>query len=256
MKTKNNIQKIILLNLLVFSILLLPSPALLAQVMQSTTYQIGSDSLNFSGDDSSSSTNYSIGDTLGEIGTGSLSSTNYALEAGFWGTAESTYITISSPSDLTLSSVMARGVSTQGTVAWTVTTNNSAGYSMTLKSSTNPTLKSISDSFADYTPANSNPDYYFNVAQNSANFAFSPEGTDTYSRFKDNGAECNAGSSETSERCWDGITTSDKTIASRSNSNHPSGIITTVRLRAAIGANYTISTGNYSANLIATVTTL
>jgi len=255
-KEKYKIKKIILLYLFISGILLLPFYSLLAQVMQGTTYKISSDSLNFGGDDVSTSTNYSLGDTLGELATGSSTSTNYALNAGFWSTAESTYITISSPSNLALSSIISRGISTEGTISWTVTTNNGAGYTMTVESSTNPALKSSTDYFANYSPTTSNPDYNFSVPATSSAFGFSPEGTDTHSRFKDNGTACNTGSSETSERCWDGFGSSAKTIATRSSTNNPSGTVVSLRLKAAVGTNYTISSGNYSASITATVTTL
>ena len=53
-----------------------------AQVMQSTNYQIQSDSINFGGG-FSSSTNYALESTAGELATGESSSTNYSLKAGY-----------------------------------------------------------------------------------------------------------------------------------------------------------------------------
>jgi hypothetical protein len=51
--------------------------------MDSTNYQINWDSVNSGGDDSSSSTNYRMRDTVGEQGTGFSSSTLYRLSAGY-----------------------------------------------------------------------------------------------------------------------------------------------------------------------------
>jgi len=65
--------------IVLFSLFL--APVVLA--MSSANYQINWDSLNIGGEDTSSSTNYSIRDTLGEISTGSSSSTNYGIRAGY-----------------------------------------------------------------------------------------------------------------------------------------------------------------------------
>ena len=62
-------------------LLVLFSPAVLA--MSSTNYEIDWDSMNIGGEDTSSSTNYQIRDTLGEIGTGVSSSLNYEARAGY-----------------------------------------------------------------------------------------------------------------------------------------------------------------------------
>lgn len=51
--------------------------------MNSSNYQIDWDSLNSGGDDTSSSANYSIQDTLGQITSGESSSTNYQSFAGY-----------------------------------------------------------------------------------------------------------------------------------------------------------------------------
>ncbi len=61
--------------------LVLFSPVVLA--MSSTNYEIDWDSMNIGGEDTSSSTNYQIRDTLGEIGTGVSSSASYEVRAGY-----------------------------------------------------------------------------------------------------------------------------------------------------------------------------
>jgi hypothetical protein len=54
----------------------------MAQVMQSSSYQIERDSLNFGGG-LGSSASYVLEDTFGEIGTGRFTSTSYILKAGY-----------------------------------------------------------------------------------------------------------------------------------------------------------------------------
>lgn len=51
--------------------------------MTSTNFEIGFDSINSGGLDTSSSTNYSVYDTVGEQATGYTTSTNYTLHAGY-----------------------------------------------------------------------------------------------------------------------------------------------------------------------------
>lgn len=230
---------------------------LFAQVMGSSTYKIMSDSVNIAGDDSSS-TNYIINDTLGEVGTGESNSTNYYMHAGYWQMQES-YIAISSPppSDLTLSSIGGiTGEGSEGTVSWVITTDNFAGYTMDIKTTTTPALTSASDSFDDYTPSGANPDYTFAIASSTSAFGFSPEGTDTNSRFLDNGSACNISSGEVSAKCWDGLSTSVKTIAGKTSSNHPAGSTVSVRFRAESGSAHIQTSGNYSATIIVTALVL
>ena len=232
------------------------SNILSAQVMQSGTYKMMSDSINAGGEDVSSSSNYMLGDTLGEIGTGDSNSANYFLHAGFWQMQQS-YIAISSPSDLYLTSIGGiDGEASEGTISWQVTTDNFAGYSMSIKSTTTPALTSLEDSFADYTPSGADPDYTFSIASTTSAFGFSPEGVDTSTRFLDNGLICNTGSGEVSAKCWDGLSTSPKTIFQRTTSNHPGGSATVVRFHAESGSGHIQISGDYAAPIIVTAITL
>ncbi|MBI4136361.1 MAG: hypothetical protein HY481_02340 [Candidatus Vogelbacteria bacterium] len=224
-----------------------------AAVASSTNYQIESDSLNFGGL-LSTSPNYRLEDTLGEIATGNSSGTTYKIKAGYRAMLGSS-ISISAPSNLTLSSIVsAPSGRSEGSVAWTVITDNEAGYTLAIKAATTPALKSNdgSDSFANYSPGSSVPDYTWSVAANASEFGFSPEGTDVASSYLDNGSTCGTGSSETANRCWDGFLTNNKTIASRASNNTPNGTVTTVQLRADITADRSQTVGNYSATLTAT----
>jgi hypothetical protein len=234
---------------------MIPLYSLLAQVMQSTNYQVLSDSMNVGGV-SSSSTNYIINDTAGETGTGNSNSTNYFMHAGFWQMQES-YIAITSPSDLNLSDIDGLlGGASEGVLSWQVTTDNLAGYTMNIKTATTPAMKSALDSFADYTPSGGDPDYNFSIVSSASAFGFSPEGTDTNTRFKDNGSACNIGSGETSAKCWDGFSTSPQTIAGKTSSNHPLGSAVNVRVRTESGSTHIQISGSYSASITVTALVL
>lgn len=230
-----------------------PTPAL-SQVMESSTYRIRADSVNFGGALSESSS-YALEDTLGEIATGESESTTYKLKAGYQQMVVAA-IAITSPSDVTMTSIENSGGTSNASVSWTVTTDNAAGYTLAVSASTDPALSSGSNSFADYTPLGADPDFSFSVAASAAEFGYSPEGDDIASRFQDNGSSCNAGLGDTADACWDGFSTANTTIASRTSDNHGSdGTATTVKLRAEIGSSASFSAGTYSATITATAVT-
>lgn len=249
-------SKYTVISTLLFVSFIIFSNTIFADSMQSSTYKIQSDSLNFGGVSSSSGT-YKLNDSLGEAATGDSNSSTYYMHAGYWQMGES-YISVSAPSDLAMTSMSGiSGGSSEGTVSWTVLTDNTAGYSVNISSSTTPALKSSTDSLDDYVPAGSAPDYNFTNGASSSSFGFSPEGLDVNSRFKDNGSStCNTGSSETTGKCWDGLSTTPKEIVNRTTSNIPSGTVTTVRFRAETGANHVQTSGAYSATITVTAMTL
>ncbi len=245
----------VLFSLILF--LMLPFYLVLAEAMHSNTYKITSDSINAGGADSSSSI-YKLGDTAGEVGTGNSNSNTYYMHAGFWQMQES-YIAVTIPSDLVLAPMGGiNGEASEGTLVWQINTDNSAGYSMNIKTDSTPALTSGSNSFADYVPASSpDPDYNFSIDPSTSAFGFSPEGTDTSARFlNNNSSTCNTGTEETQSKCWDGLSLSPKIIAQKTVRTDPSGDAVTVRFRAESGANHIQPAGNYSAPIVVTAITL
>lgn len=247
-------NRIIMLGLFLISSLFFHN-VILADFMQSSTYKIQSDSLNVGGLESVSST-YKLNDTLGEVGTGDSNSSTYNMHAGYWQMQES-FISISSPSDLILASMSGlSGGSSEGTMSWLVTTDNAAGYTMSIESTTTPALKSAVDSLDDYVPVGANPDYNFINAANTSRFGFSSEGSQASARFKDDGASCNTGALETVGKCWDGLSTTPKVMAGSTTSNMPSGSTATVRLRAESGVDHIQTSGQYEVTIVVTASTL
>jgi len=236
-------------------VLILPA-IVVGQVRESTNYKIERDSLNVGGG-LGESTNYKIQDTAGEVGTGISNSSNYQVRAGYQQSLEPSYISISSPSDINMNSIngLIGGYSTSS-AQWTVTTNNNSGYSLSIKSSTNPSLKSSLDSFDDYTKNTSNPDYDFSISSDKAEFGFSPSGSHILTKFKDNGSVCNVNDVDTAFKCWDGLTTSDSNVAQSNSSNDPSGTITTIYFRAESGSDRILTAGDYSATITMTALAL
>ncbi|HEY4514720.1 MAG TPA: hypothetical protein VJJ22_01010 [Candidatus Paceibacterota bacterium] len=242
---------VLLISSIIISTVLLDSRLALALVATSTNYSLTRDSINFVGERSTSA-NFSLEDTGGEVATGLGTSTNYLLNAGYQ--QNDGYIAISAPADVTLLPNIdgAVGGTAIGSAIWTVTTDNSTGYSLSIHAGANPALQSSGSSFANYTPAGASPDYTWSISASASEFGFSPEGTAITSVYMDNGSACSIGASDTSSACWDSITTNNKTIASEDTDNHPNGTGTTVRFQAQAGSTANQAAGTYSALITAT----
>ena len=174
------------------------------QVMQSSNYRIESDSMNFGGVRSTSGS-YIVEDTFGEVSSGVSSSTNYVMSAGYQ-QMQLVGLTVVPPGSVVMSPAIGgvSGGTANGSTTFTVTTDDPAGYSVTIMASTSPALTSGIYSFADYLPGGANPDFAFGNAATSSSFGFSPKGSDTPQRFKDDGSSaCGSGSSQTVDACWD-----------------------------------------------------
>lgn len=228
-----------------------------AQVMQSSSYRIESDSMNMGGARSSSGS-YSLEDTVGEVGTGESSSSSYNLGAGYQQTLVD-YLSLSAAADVTLSPSLGglTGGTSNGSTAVTVITDNAAGYQLLISASSTPAMQSPEgNEIPDYLPSGADPDYDFTFAAGQEFFGYSPEGTDISARFKDNGTSCNTGSGDTSLKCWDGLSITPEEFARRTNGNHPLGTETTVRFRVGLGAYAAVIEGTYGATTTITALSL
>ncbi len=246
-----------LLWLVIGSLLLSGTPLAFAYVASSSNYQIQMDSVN-TGGMLSTSTSYTVEDTLGESGVGTSSSASYQVKAGYQQMQE-TYLAVSLSGNVSLTPNIPSvgGGVANGTASWTVITDNPAGYTMSIRASTSPALASGANSFANYTPAGAVPDLVFNTPAASARFGFTPEGTDIVQRFKDDGLACDImGGGDTALACWDVLSVAPQTIATRLLSNHPAGTVTSVRFRAASDAANVQPAGSYAATTTVTVLAL
>jgi len=232
------------------------SPAM-AYVMSSTNYRIERDSIDMGGG-LSDSASYSSESTIGGIGSGTGTSTSYNLYAGYQQMDETT-ISLTVPGATAMSPAISPtdGGAATASASINVSTNNSAGYTLQVKASTSPALKSGANSFADYVLAGAAPDYAFALPSASASeFAYTPEGADIVARYKDNGSSCNqALGSSTADTCWDPFSTSYATIAQSAAGNLPSGTATNVKFRAEAGASANQAAGTYTATIIFTAFT-
>ncbi len=221
--------------------------------MNSTSYKVQSDSVNFAGN-LSNSTNYRIEDTAGEIATGLSGSTNYNIAAGYQ-QMHNVYISIATVSDVVMSPSIGgvTGGTSNGSTVVTVTTDSPSGYDLFIKASSSPALIFGANSFADYTPSGVNPDFTFSILSSDSEFAFSPEGTHIVQKYKDDGASnCNTGSTDTVNACWDALSTTNKTISTSTSPNQPSGTATTLKFRAQSGSLHLQPAGEYTATTTVT----
>lgn len=100
--------------------------------MSSEHYVNWMDSFNTGGTETSTSTNYNLQDTLGEIGTGQLSSTNYAGLIGFRQVEAEPKFTFSiSSTSINLGTLASDSVS-EANHTVTTTTNAANGYTTTI----------------------------------------------------------------------------------------------------------------------------
>lgn len=219
--------------------------------MSSANYKIVQDSLNYGGS-VSSSTNYSLNDTAGDVAPGSISSTNYTIGGGYLPMNETTLsISLLSPTSLSSLQDQTSGSSTD-TSPVTVTTDDPAGYALTVSAATSPLLEKGSDSIADYAETASGTPEFWSVATGDAAFGFSVSGSNVPGLFKDNGSACGSGSAN--GLCFMGFKgTNPITIGSMSTRTSTSGDTTTLHYQMETkGA--TISPGTYGGTLTLTAT--
>jgi hypothetical protein len=218
-----------------------------AQVMQSGSYRIQSDSINFGGG-FSTSTSYVLESTGGEIATGESSSVAYGMRAGYQQMQE-VYISLSGFTAIDLSPSISgiTGGTSNGSTTVTVVTDGPSGYELQIAASQSPAMQKGVDSISDYTPVGANPDLTFITDPTDSQFGYSPEGVDIVARYKDDGVSCGTGSGDTSLACWDGLSTTDRTVASRTSANHPNGSTTTLNFRVGVGGSVSQPPGMYIA---------
>lgn len=152
-------------------------------------------------------------------------------------------ISISSPSNVSMSPDIAGTGSSTGDADWTVTTNWSSGWKLEVQASTTPALQSGTDSFADYTEAVAGTPDSWSIDSADSEFGFSAEGTYAESEY----------SSGTKFQGFEGST---KKQVAHKNSASAGGDATTVDFKAEVGSSHDQDAGNYEATITATASTL
>lgn len=226
-----------------------------AYVASSTNFRIESDVVSFGGGHSTS-TNFGMYDSLSDrlLGFISSSGTDFGIKTGYLPMV-SPSISITYPASVTLLPAIksTTGGQGNGSASVVVITDNPGGYSLSIKASTDPALQGSVGSFANYNPATPGvPDFTWSIASADSRFGFTPEGLHIDQKYKDNGTVCNAGSGDSSDKCWDSLVTTNKLIARSTANNQPAGTATTIKLRSEAGANRNQPVGSYSSTIILT----
>ena len=157
------------------------------------------------------------------------------------------------------------GGTSYGTTTVIVTTNDSAGYTMTIKASSSPAMQGDSQggTISDYAPSVTGiPDYAFTAASAGAHkFGFSVSASttaDLATKFKDNGSStCNTGSADTSGSgsCWMGLSTTATSTMVTSGETTASGSTSSVYFIVSVGSNSGLAEDTYVATATLTAVT-
>lgn len=253
---KKNIQLLfssVVLSGVVLFVFLLQIPVF-ALVMSSTNYRMQSDSINFGGSQGTS-TNFIMEDSLGETGTGISSSTHYYMSAGFEQIDGTYYLSMTAPISLAMLPNIPglTGGSSSSTAEIGMVTDNPAGYSLIIQTTTNPALKSGANSFANYTLSSSIPDLDWQVGSSASEFGFNPSGTDVVTRYKNSAGQCDTGGGSSEiDKCWDVLTVAERIVSQTLASNYPDTSTTTIKFKAESGSLNKQPIGTYQTTVVVT----
>lgn len=193
-----------------------------AYVASSTNFIIESDTVSYGGG-LSTSTSFSVQDSVVDGLLGTKESTNYQINAGPLPMREST-LSVSVPGDLTLTGTITslRGGVAEGSVSVTVITDNPGGYQLTLSGTSLSSGASSFDSFSG--PAT------WSVADEASAFGFS-----------------------TDSSTWNGIDSTERVVVTENSNNQPAGTATTINFKAeSKKTNQSQPAGSYSSTITLT----
>ncbi len=164
-------------------------------------------------------------------------------------------ISISAPADVTMTALTTGQNTAVGSAAWTVTTNNAAGYTLTLFAGAAPAMvrSGGGGNIVDYTPAVAETPETWSVSS-AAEFGFSARGTDVPTGTWGTDADCIAGADVPSTalkwRDFD-LTGSADQIATAAAQTSTSGTASTMCV-ATEQAGIFAASGSYTATITAT----
>jgi hypothetical protein len=144
-----------------------------------------------------------------------------------------------------------------GSSSWTVITNGANGYSLSVNDSTDPALKSATDSFANYTEAVTGTPEAWSVPSGSKEFGYSAYGTDTPTATWGTAASCGAAGVPSGTQKYVGFlpTPTTKIIATRATVTPFTGVTTTICFAAEQDGIFAAA-GTYTATITGTAVTL
>jgi len=235
--------------------LLVPNPA--AAQMSSTNFSIDWDAINSFGAPSSSSS-FLIEDTGGEQGTGNMSGASFELFGGFQQQDGLVMIAIDCDDSVAMGSIVQDGKSnlTTNSAACHILTNNSNGYSLTLKT-TSPDLSSGSDTISPIATASNIPAIWDEdiVSDNTSGWGYRLSDLSTVYDAKW-GMNDQTGVNYGTAAKWYKATDTDYQIVASATETSNEGDNEILNFGVEIGSDKIQPTGSYSTTLTITATTL
>ncbi len=154
------------------------------------------------------------------------------------------------------------GGTSNGTTTVVVTTNDSAGYTMTITSSSSPAMQGNTQggSIPNYTPATAGiPDFAYSVPS-GAEFGYTVSASttaDLAQKFLDNTTTCNTGSADTSgsASCWYNLSTTATSTIVRNTETDASGSTSSVTFKLTINSGAFVAEDTYTATATLTAVT-
>jgi len=178
-------------------------------------------------------------------------------------TSEISFATTAADVTMTPSLGGLTGGTSNGTTTVVVVTNDSSGYTMTIKASSSPAMQGNTQggSVADYTQASTYvPDFTFSVPTGEE-FGYSVSASttaDLAQKFLDNGSDtCNTGSADTSgtASCWYSLSTTATSTIFRSSETTVYGSTSSVYFKLRINSGSAVPEDTYVATTTLTATT-
>jgi hypothetical protein len=177
-------------------------------------------------------------------------------------TSEISFVTATD--DVTMSGTIAglTGGVSYGSTTVRIFTNDNSGFTATVKASSSPAMQGNyqGGTIADYTPSTAGiPDFSYSVPT-GAEFGFTIVASttaDMAQKFKDNGAVCNTGSSDTgtSASCWMGLSTTATSTLVTSTYTAASGATSTIVFRTTVNSGSSLPEDTYTATTTITAVT-
>lgn len=172
-------------------------------------------------------------------------------------------ITISDGADVTMGTLNITNSTSTGTTAWTVTTNNQAGYKLEVASSQQNPLRSAdtSEQFADYAEASGTTPEVWNTTDGAYEFGFSAYGDNVPTGTWGTGATCGSGTTINQSMKYRGFNVAGDAaaetvqIATLATETGTAGVTTNFCL-GAVQSHIFAPAGTYTATTTATATTL
>lgn len=218
-----------------------------AAVMQGGQFQVTEDALDLAGG-LGVSERYQAVDSAGGVAVGSGASENFTAQAGYTPNAEPVFIALSGVAPVIMDTPIGglSGGESDGSLTVTVTTDNFAGYQLSIASEDAIAMQGTAGVIQNYTPDNTAETLVFTTASTDAHFGYSVFGTDATTDFISDGSACGTGVS-TRGFCWQGLSTSTVVVAEGVTANIPNGTDTEILYRVGIGNEVMQLPGTYVA---------